>query len=157
MKNTESWFLCQTCSIGMWFAELKHTKSHSHPSEIMCSLTVGCISISQMTLVFSEQWLHAALLFVTVQPIFQRTVSKGRSGNIQSKNITQFNQQHTAKLHLPLSTETDRVEQDTSTVLLYQAVKCAVLWTAWKRRTKRFSELCCQAENVTAKLTMEIL
>ncbi len=34
---------------------------------------------------FSQQWLHLALLFVTVQPIFQSTVSKGTSANIRSK------------------------------------------------------------------------
>lgn len=34
---------------------------------------------------FSQQWLHLALLFVTVQPIFQSAVSKDRSGNIRNK------------------------------------------------------------------------
>lgn len=34
---------------------------------------------------FLQQWLHLALLFVTVQAIFQRAVSKDRSGNIRNK------------------------------------------------------------------------
>lgn len=34
---------------------------------------------------FARQWLHLALLFVTVQPILQSAVSKGRSGNIRNQ------------------------------------------------------------------------
>lgn len=45
---------------------------------------------------FARQWLHLALLFVTVQPIFQSAVSEGRSGNIRNQNISQFNQPPTS-------------------------------------------------------------
>ncbi len=55
------------------------------------SISNGTYIYSELQLVrpnnicFAQQWLHLALLFVTVQPIFQSAVSKGRSGNIRNK------------------------------------------------------------------------
>lgn len=73
----------------MWFVVQTH---QTHPSQTICILKVSCGSffffLKPNDIRFARQWLHLALLFVTVQPIFQSSVSKGRSENIRNKKTS---------------------------------------------------------------------